>query len=158
MTVSNAARELQVARVRRVAQALDTVFRVPGTRIRFGLDPILGLVPGLGDAVAAVFGGYIVLIAVRLRAPYPVIGRMLANVAVDAIAGAVPAAGTLFDIYFKAHQRNARLLEDWSHSPAATEARERGLLLALAGLAVALLAIAAASLAFGIWALMRLLG
>lgn len=137
---------------------LDTALRIPGTRIRFGLDPILGLVPGLGDAIAALFGGYIVLMALRVGAPRLIIGRMLANIAVDAIAGAVPAAGSLFDIVFKAHHRNARLLEDWSRSPAATAARQRGVLLAAVGLALALLAIAAASLALGTWALMRLLG
>jgi hypothetical protein len=147
----------RIARAVRLARILDTSLRIPGTRIRYGLDPVLGLVPGLGDAVAALIGGYIVWAAVRAGAPVLIIGRMLANVAVDAILGAVPVAGTVFDIAFKAHRRNARILVDWAHSPAATEARERRRLLALASLAIALVMIAAVALAFGIWALVSLL-
>jgi len=150
--------EARIARAVRLARVLDTALRIPGTRIRFGLDPILGLLPGLGDAIAALIGGYIVWTAVRAGAPVVIVGRMLVNVAVDAIVGAVPAAGTIFDVAFKAHRRNARMLVDWSLSPAATEARQRRLLLALVALVAALLAIAAAALAFGIWALFALLG
>lgn len=148
----------RIVRAVRLAQLLDTSFRIPGTRIRFGLDPILGLVPGLGDAIAALIGGYIVWAAVRAGAPVLIVGRMLANVAVDAIVGAVPVAGTVFDIAFKAHRRNARMLVDWTHSRAATEARARRRLWALASLAIALVMIAAATLAFGLWALLGLLG
>lgn len=148
----------RIVRAVRLAQLLDTSFRIPGTRIRFGLDPILGLVPGLGDAIAALIGGYIVWAAVRAGAPVLIVGRMLANVAVDAIVGAVPVAGTVFDIAFKAHRRNARMLVDWTNSPAAIEARERRRVLALASLAIALVMIAAATLAFGFWALLGLLG
>lgn len=148
----------RIARAERLAGVLDTALRIPGTRIRFGLDPILGLLPGLGDAIAALIGGYIVLVAVRAGAPALVIGRMLANVAVDAIVGAVPALGTIFDVAFKAHRRNARMLADWARSPAAIEARQRRMLLAVAGLLVALLLIAAAALALGVWALLSLVG
>lgn len=142
----------------RLAQVLDTAFRIPGTRIRFGVDQLLGLVPGLGDAIAALIGGFIVWTAVRVGAPRLVIGRMLVNIAVDAIVGAVPLAGTVFDIAFKAHRRNARLLTAWSEGPVAVEMRQRRLLLALAGVVLALLGIAIAALAFGVWALFRLLG
>jgi NAD/NADP transhydrogenase beta subunit len=152
------AREARVARATRLARVLDTALRIPGTRIRFGLDPILGLVPGLGDAIAALLGGYLVWTAVRAGAPRLIIGRMLANIALDAIVGAVPVAGTVFDVAFKAHRRNARMLQDWSQQPAAIEARERRTALALAGVLLALVIIAAAALAFGIWAILRLLG
>jgi hypothetical protein len=145
-----------VARSLRLGRLLDTTFRIPGTRIRFGIDPLLGLVPGLGDAIAALVGGHIVLTALRAGAPRWIIGRMLANIALDAIIGAVPIAGTIFDVAFKAHQRNARMLADWSRQPAPIEARQRRLLLAVAGLVIALVAIALASLAFGIWAMVRL--
>lgn len=151
-------RGARVARAARLARVLDTALRIPGTRIRFGLDPILGLVPGLGDAIAALLGGYLVWTAVRAGAPRLIIGRMLANIAVDAIVGAVPVAGTVFDVAFKAHRRNARMLEDWWQQPAAIEARERRAALALAGVLLALVIIAAAALAFGIWAMLRLLG
>lgn len=158
MPATAACGEARIARAVRLARVLDTALRIPGTRIRFGLDPILGLVPGLGDAIAALIGGYIVWTAVRAGAPALIVGRMLVNVAVDAIVGAVPAAGTIFDVAFKAHRRNARMLVNWSLSPAATETRQRRLLLAFVGLVVALLVIAAAALAFGIWALIGLLG
>jgi hypothetical protein len=147
-----------VRRSLRLAQVLDTSLRIPGTRIRFGLDPILGLLPGLGDAVAALIGGFIVWSAWRAGAPALVIGRMLANIAVDAIVGAVPVAGTVFDVAFKAHRRNALLLSDWWQGPAAVERRQRRLLLVAALAAVALLAIAVAALAVGAWALLQLLG
>jgi NAD/NADP transhydrogenase beta subunit len=150
--------EMRVARATRLARVLDTALRIPGTRIRFGLDPILGLLPGLGDAIAALLGGYMVWTAVRAGAPRLIVGRMLANIAVDAIVGAVPVAGTVFDVAFKAHRRNARMLTDWSQQPAAIEARERRAVLALASVLLALALIAAAALAFGIWAMLRLLG
>jgi hypothetical protein len=136
---------------------LDMALRIPGTRIRFGLDPILGIVPGLGDALAALIGGYIVWAAVRAGAPRVIVGRMLANIAVDAIVGAVPLAGTIFDVAFKAHRRNAAMLADWGQSPAATEARQRHMLLWFTGLVAALVVIALAALVFGLWALIRLL-
>lgn len=150
--------ETRVARATRLARVLDTAVRIPGTRIRFGIDPILGLLPGLGDAIAALFGGYLVWTAMRAGAPRLIVGRMLANIAVDAIVGAVPVAGTVFDVAFKAHRRNAQMLENWSQQPAAIEARERRAALALAGVVLALVGIAAAALAFGIWAMLRLLG
>ena len=148
----------RIARATRLAGWLDTAFRIPGTRIRIGLDPILGLLPGLGDAVAALVGGFIVWTALRAGAPRPVVARMLGNVAIDAIVGAVPLLGTVFDVVFKAHQRNARLLADWAGQPAIVEARQVRALAALALLIVALAIIAVAACAFGIWALLRLLG
>ena len=150
--------DARIARVQQFARLLDTAFRIPGTRIRFGLDPLLGLLPGLGDAIAALFGGYIVWMAVRVGAPRLVIARMLANIAIDAIVGAVPAAGTIFDVAFKAHRRNALMLSDWQRDPGAVAARQRRVALALAVVVLALLAIALAALAFGAWALLRLLG
>lgn len=132
--------------------------RIPGTRIRFGLDPVLGLVPGLGDAIAALIGSYIVWTALRIGAPWLIVGRMLLNLGVDAIVGAVPVAGTIFDVAFKAHRRNARMLVDWSRDPASIETHQRRMLLALAVLVIALLCIVLATIFFGIWALLRLLG
>lgn len=144
--------------VTRLARWLDTALRIPGTRIRFGVDALLGIVPGVGDAIGALIGGYIVWAAVRAGAPRLVIGRMLANIAVDAIVGAVPVAGTIFDVAYKANRRNAKMLGAWAQSPAAIEARQRRLALALASSLLGLLVIAAAALAFGAWAVIRLLG
>lgn len=158
MSLPDNRRAVPLARVARLAQVLDTAFRIPGTRIRFGFDQLLGLVPGLGDAIAALIGGFIVWTAVRVGAPRLVIGRMLVNIGVDAVVGAVPLAGTVFDIAFKAHRRNARLLTAWSEGPGAVETRQRRLLLALVVVVLALLGIAMAALVFGVWALLRLLG
>jgi NAD/NADP transhydrogenase beta subunit len=152
------ATEAHVRRSLRLARLLDTSLRIPGTRIRFGLDPVLGLLPGLGDAVAALIGGFIVWSAWRAGAPALVIGRMLANIAVDAVVGSVPVAGTVFDIAFKAHRRNAQLLSDWGQGPAVVERRQRRLLLVAALAALALVMTAAASVAVGAWALLRLFG
>lgn len=141
-----------------LARWLDTALRIPGTRIRFGLDALLGIVPGLGDAIGALIGGYIVLAALRAGAPRLVVVRMLANIGLDAIVGAVPVAGTIFDVAYKANRRNAELLADWAQRPAAVAGRQRRLALAIAFALLGLLAIASTALAFGAWAVIRLLG
>jgi hypothetical protein len=97
--------------LRRWAVLLDSAFRVPGTRIRFGLDAILGLVPGLGDISTPVFAAMILLQAVRMRLPLVVQARMVLNAALDMLLGLVPIAGDLADIGFKANLRNLELLE-----------------------------------------------
>jgi hypothetical protein len=100
-----------VAALRRWAVLLDSAFRVPGTPITFGLDPILGLFPGLGDLATPVFSILLMLHAVRLRVPRVVQLRMLMNSAIDFGLGAVPVIGDLFDVGWKANVRNLALLE-----------------------------------------------
>lgn len=101
--------EAAVARMRTVATLLDDSIRVPGTDIRFGIDPLLGVLPGAGDTVAAGLSLYIVYESVRLGVPTPTIARMLANIAIDAVVGSVPLVGDLFDAAFKANRRNVEL-------------------------------------------------
>jgi hypothetical protein len=84
---------------------------VPGTNLRFGLDPLLGLIPGAGDAVGAVLAGWILVEAVRLGASRATLVRMAGNVALDAILGAVPIIGDIFDFAWKANLRNVTLLK-----------------------------------------------
>jgi hypothetical protein len=96
-----------------LAWLLDARWRVPFTRIRFGVDPLLGLIPGAGDVVAGVVSAYVILKARRLGAPRSLILRMVANVAIDTVVGSVPVVGVLFDIYYKASMRNLRLLHAW---------------------------------------------
>lgn len=96
-----------------IATLLDTAFVVPGTKIRFGFDGLIGLAPGVGDAVTTALSLYIVHQAWRLGAPKPVITRMLANVLLDGVIGAVPVAGDLFDVMWRANKRNVRLLREW---------------------------------------------
>lgn len=97
-------------RTRAIAHWLDEAFRVPGTRIRFGLDPLIGLIPGLGDVLGGLLSSYIVVEAVRAKAPRALLVRMLANLAVDMVLAAVPVAGDLFDAGWKANSRNLALL------------------------------------------------
>lgn len=103
----------QAARARLVALArlMDAAVHVPVLRTRVGLDALLGLVPGLGDLASAAIGLYLVAEARALGASRWLQARMVGNLLVDAVVGAVPVAGDLFDVYFKAHVRNLRLLE-----------------------------------------------
>jgi hypothetical protein len=97
---------------------MDTSLDVPGLGWRFGLDPVIGLVPGLGDAVTTVISAYIIAGAVRLGASRWTVARMIANVALDAIVGTVPLLGDLFDAAFKSNVRNLRLLGISADDPA----------------------------------------
>ena len=99
------------AAVSRFAYWLDAGIRIPGTSVRFGLDPILGLIPGAGDAAGAVLAGWILIEAVRLGASRATVLRIAGNVALDAGLGAVPLLGDIFDFAWKANLRNVALLE-----------------------------------------------
>lgn len=133
-------------RYRQLSVLLDRAFRVPGTRWRFGFDALMGLVPGVGDFVGALFGAYGVLVARRMGAPLVLQARMLGNVLLDATIGAVPLAGDLFDFAFKVHQRNFALLEDWQRDPHRVVRRTR-LMLIVIPFAVVLIAIVSLVLA-----------
>ena len=109
-TVGPEERARIIARLRWLARLMDTAFEVPGTGWRFGIDPIIGLAPGLGDAITTVVSAYIVAEAVRLGVPRWTIARMIGNVAIDALIGLVPLLGDLFDAGFKSNVRNLRLM------------------------------------------------
>lgn len=102
----------RLARLNGLARLMDTAIQVPGTNIRFGADALIGLVPGIGDASGALIGLFIVNEARRLGLPKRKLARMVANLGVDATLGAVPLAGDLFDVYFKAHKRNIQIILD----------------------------------------------
>jgi hypothetical protein len=101
--------------LRRWATLLDSAFRVPGTNIRFGLDAIVGLVPGLGDLSAPIFAVVLLVTGVRLRLPAVVQARMVLNAAIDMAIGLVPLLGDLADVAWKANLRNLALLERHAH-------------------------------------------
>jgi len=103
----------RVARLDALAALLDTAFIIPGTNIRFGLDALIGLVPGIGDAITTAISLFIVHEAHQLGAPKHVIVRMLGNVALDGMVGAVPLLGDAFDVMWRANVRNMRLLRAW---------------------------------------------
>jgi hypothetical protein len=102
--------EVALQRVARLAYWLDDRFRIPGTRLRLGLDGLLGLIPGIGDTATALIASYIVLEAGRLGVPKRTLARMIANVGFDFIIGLVPLLGDLGDFAWKANRRNARML------------------------------------------------
>ena len=97
--------------LRRWAVLLDSAFRIPGTGIRFGLDAIVGLIPGLGDLSTPAFAALLLLQAVRMRLPLVVQARMVLNAGFDMLIGLVPILGDLVDIGWKANLRNLALLE-----------------------------------------------
>jgi hypothetical protein len=97
--------------LRRWAVLLDSAFRIPGTRIRFGLDAIIGLIPGVGDISTPAFAGLLLLQAVRMRLPIVIQARMVLNAALDMLLGLVPILGDLVDVGWKANLRNLALLE-----------------------------------------------
>ena len=139
----------RTARLRGLARLLDTAIRIPGTNVRFGLDAIVGLVPGLGDVAGSVMSGYIVVAAARLGASSPVLLRMLVNLGVDALVGAVPLLGDLFDVGWRANTRNVALLEQHLGVETTTVAPVRTSVarIALVVLAAALIVIAGGVLA-----------
>ena len=94
-----------------LADWLDQRFTIPGTSIRIGLDPILGLIPGIGDMIANLAGSAIILIAAQYRLPKIVLLRMGLNVALNAMIGAIPVFGDIFSIWFRSNVKNAQLLE-----------------------------------------------
>ncbi len=99
-----------LARLDFVAGFMDTAFFIPGTNIRFGADAIVGLVPGIGDLVTTAISSWIVYEARRIGAPKHVVARMIGNVAIDGVVGAVPFLGDIFDVAFRANRRNLELL------------------------------------------------
>ena len=111
------AREHLIAVADMLAKALDTMVRIPGTSIYIGLDPLIGLIPGIGDALAGLVGAAILGIAARLRLPRIVLARMGLNLLINGIVGAVPVAGDVFSIWFRSHARNAALLREAAMRP-----------------------------------------
>jgi hypothetical protein len=100
-----------LALLRRWAVLLDSAFRVPGTRVRFGVDALVGLVPGVGDLTAPLFTGLLLVTGFQMRLPAVVQARMVLNAALDMLIGLVPVLGDLVDIAWKANLRNLALLE-----------------------------------------------
>lgn len=131
-----------------VARILDSAIAIPGTRIRFGVDPMLGLIPGVGDAVANLIGSVLFLLATRLQIPRIVLVRMSVNMWLNGTLGAVPIAGDLFSVWFRSNARNAELLRRHSGKAGATTA---GDWLFVGGLAVLTLATMVGAIVALLW-------
>ena len=98
-----------------IAKLLDSAFFIPGTRIRIGLDPLLGLIPGFGDIVANLIGSSILFLATQLQVPKIILVRMAMNMGINTVLGAIPGIGDLFSIWFRSNERNAQLLRRYTN-------------------------------------------
>jgi len=102
----------RLRRLDRLSRLLDIALVIPGTRVRFGVDAVLGLVPVVGNWAGVALSSIIIVEAVRIGVPRPLIARMIANIAVEGLAGTVPIAGDVFDVFWRANRRNMALLMD----------------------------------------------
>jgi Domain of unknown function (DUF4112) len=100
-----------------LAKMLDTTVKIPGTRFSIGLDPLIGLIPGIGDAIANLIGTAIIVLATRLRLPRIVLARMSLNLLINGTVGAIPVVGDLFSVWFQSNTRNAALLREAATRP-----------------------------------------
>lgn len=134
---------------RQLSRLLDSAIRIPGTDIRIGLDPILGaLLPELGDALTGVLALTLLGVAYRERVPKVVLLRMLLNIGLDALLGAVPLVGDVFDFAFKANDKNLALIERHRGDP--TQPATLGDKLVVAGAVTVAIALALVPILVGI--------
>lgn len=142
-----------------LSRMMDGMFRIPGVGWRFGLDALVGLVPGVGDLATTAVSIYILAAGVRHRVPKVTLLRMAANVAVDYLLGSVPVLGDLFDAFWKSNQMNVELLRERATATPEEARRARASdWLFLAAIVLVLLALLAGSLAVSLYLLSLLLG
>jgi hypothetical protein len=144
-----------VRNVRVLARLLDSSIPIPGTKWKIGFDPIVGLIPGIGDLIGAVLSGYIILEAARAEVPTLTLVRMLVNVGIDTVLGAVPAVGDVFDAAWKSNMKNVALLERHLAAPAR---EKRNVIVLTALVLIVMVLIVGAGLALGIFAARLLWG
>ncbi|MFQ4143126.1 DUF4112 domain-containing protein [Chlorogloeopsis sp. ULAP02] len=109
--MNTAERLATLNRIRKLSRLMDTSIRIPVIGFRFGLDPIIGLIPGAGDLISTGFSAYIIYLATRLGIPRQDLKQMIFNVALETAVGAVPFVGDLFDAFYKSNIRNLAILE-----------------------------------------------
>lgn len=131
-----------VRNVQALAHLLDSSIGIPGTRFRIGLDPLIGLIPGIGDFAGVLLSTSILVSAARLGVPAPTLARMAANVGLEALVGTIPILGDLFDAGWKANVRNVRLIEGHMADAGGSSRSDRRWLIGTAvGLGAGLLAL-----------------
>jgi hypothetical protein len=115
---TNRAKSLQIQKewLKILSRWLDDVFVVPGSNWRFGLDPIIGLIPIVGDLATTLISLYIIATAAKMQVPKSTLARMGMNIMIDSIVGAIPFVGNVFDFAWKANSKNAQLLERHANS------------------------------------------
>ena len=105
--------EEKLIRLRQLSKNLDESFTIPGTNIKFGMDAILGLVPGGGDLVSGIFSLYMLRTAIKMKLPKRAILSMLANIVLDTTIGIIPVAGDIFDVFWKSNKRNMNIIDKY---------------------------------------------
>ncbi|HEX7345362.1 MAG TPA: DUF4112 domain-containing protein [Candidatus Limnocylindrales bacterium] len=118
-------------RIGRMTHLLDELIEVPGTSIKLGLDPVIGLIPVAGDALSALAGGWVILEASRFGLPRVVLARMVVNLALDLGIGAIPLLGDAYDLLFRSNSRNLELFRKHALDPAASTRGEQALFIGL---------------------------
>jgi hypothetical protein len=118
-------------RIGRMTHLLDELIEVPGTSIKVGLDPVIGLIPVAGDALSALAGGWVILEASRFGLPRVVLARMVVNLALDLGIGAIPLLGDAYDLLFRSNSRNLALFRKHALDPAASTRGEQALFIGL---------------------------
>jgi hypothetical protein len=150
---SHEAQLLKLARLRTVSDLWDRALGIPGTQWRLGLESLAGLLPVGGDVVGLAISIYILWQAVEFNLPKSVLLRMVSNIAIDALVGAVPILGDLFDIAWQANTKNVNLLESHLQQPIKSRSADRRFLwLLFGGLLLALVALSALAIVVLVWA------
>jgi hypothetical protein len=141
-----------------LSYVLDDLFVVPGTRYRIGLDPLVGLLPGVGDVATSTASAYIVARAAALGVPRATLARMLLVLVVDAVVGSVPLVGDAFDAVWKANRRNVRLVESRLDDPSRASGDRRFVLVATVAVTLLLVLVGSGTLLAVWWLLGRVGG
>lgn len=147
---SATSRAATLSRLRVLSRLLDSSFRIPVLNYRVGLDPIIGLIPGIGDAITLLPAGYIIFEAYRLGVPKAAVTRMIANVGLETLFGTVPFLGDIFDATFKANTRNLVLLERYV-GPLGNSALKRPSNRGITWFLIVLLLLCAAGIVLATW-------
>jgi hypothetical protein len=103
--------EEKLTRLRQLSENLDESFTIPGTNIKFGIDALIGLVPGGGDLIGSLFSLYLLRTAIKMKLPKSAIISIMFNIIIDTTIGIVPVIGDIFDIFWKSNKRNMRIIE-----------------------------------------------
>jgi hypothetical protein len=143
-----------LAGLRTIARLFDDLVPIPGTKLRFGLDSLIGLLPGGGDLIGGAVSAYAIVVAARLGAPASVIVRMGMNIVIDTVVGAVPVLGDAFDVTWRANRKNVELLERYIGAPVKTR---RSSVAVVIGVLVAVATVIIAVAAGTVWLFTKLL-
>lgn len=143
-----------IQRLRRLSYLLDNAIPIPGTPWRFGLDPILGLIPGAGDFLTTAISIYIVLEAARMGIPRSRLGQMMINILWDTVISSVPIVGDIADATWKANTKNIALLETYLEQP---QPKQRTDWFFLVGLLIGLVIVVTIIAALSLWVIQGLL-